>query len=120
MLIFDRKVAVLPINPAHTRRGAICTREPGIIASLVAIYEHAWSMAVPLGTALPADDATALMPLDKELLRLLATGLTDEAAGARLGISARTVRRQMASLMERLNARSRFEAGLKAAQRGWL
>lgn len=46
--------------------------------------------------------------------------MTDENAGKRLGISLRTVRRQMASLMERLNASSRFEAGLKAAQSGWL
>lgn len=46
--------------------------------------------------------------------------MTDETAGKRLGLSLRTVRRQMAGLMERLDATSRFEAGLKAAQRGWL
>lgn len=51
---------------------------------------------------------------------MLAAGLTDEVAGRRLGISARSVRRQMAGLMERLGASSRFEAGLRAAQRGWL
>ena len=53
-------------------------------------------------------------------MKLLAAGLTDEAAAARLNISHRTARRLMAGLMERLGARSRFEAGLKAAQRGWL
>ncbi|MFD5485064.1 response regulator transcription factor [Streptomyces virginiae] len=53
-------------------------------------------------------------------MRLLAGGLTDDAAGQRLGISSRTVSRHMASIMERLGATSRFEAGLKAAQRGWL
>ncbi|MFB6613075.1 hypothetical protein ACFCV9_02420 [Streptomyces sp. NPDC056367] len=46
--------------------------------------------------------------------------MTDEAAGKPLGVSLRTVRRQMSALMERLNASSRFEAGLKAAQQGWL
>ena len=54
------------------------------------------------------------------LLKLMASGLTDEAAGRRLGVSARTMRRQMADLMERLDTTSRFEAGLKAAQRGWI
>jgi DNA-binding NarL/FixJ family response regulator len=53
-------------------------------------------------------------------LKLPAQGLTDEAAAARLGVSHRTARRMMAELMERLGARSRFEAGLRAAQRGWL
>ncbi|SFT21042.1 response regulator transcription factor [Streptomyces sp. ok210] len=88
------------------------------MASLVAIYEQAWDTAIPLGTN--QDDDFGLTALDRELLRLLGSGLTDEAPGNRLCVSARTVRRQMASLMERLSATSRFEAGLKAAQRGWL
>jgi DNA-binding NarL/FixJ family response regulator len=61
-----------------------------------------------------------LSPGERELLLPLAKGMTDEAAAKRLGVSLRTVRRQMAALMERLGASSRFEAGLKAAQRGWL
>ncbi|MDJ0386171.1 hypothetical protein [Streptomyces sp. G-G2] len=46
--------------------------------------------------------------------------MTDEAAARRLGVSQRSVRRRMSALMERLHASSRFEAGLKAAQQGWL
>jgi DNA-binding CsgD family transcriptional regulator/sugar-specific transcriptional regulator TrmB len=120
MLIFDRQVAIIPIDPARTRLGAICTSEPAIVASMIAVFDQAWNTAVPLGTIAAADADTGLSRLDQELLKLLAAGMTDEAAGSRLGISARTVRRQMAALMERLNATSRFEAGLKAAQRGWL
>ncbi|MCB5170185.1 helix-turn-helix transcriptional regulator [Streptomyces bambusae] len=120
MLVFDREVAVVPIDPGNTRAGALCTREPGIVASLIALFEQTWSSAVPLGADQPQDRATGLSPGERELLSLLAGGLTDEAAGKRLGISLRTVRRQMAALMERLDASSRFEAGLKAAQRGWL
>ncbi|MFJ9692244.1 LuxR C-terminal-related transcriptional regulator [Kitasatospora sp. NPDC101183] len=120
MLVFDREIAVVPIDPANTRLGALCTREPGIVASLVALFERTWQDAVPLGTDRPKDAGTGLSDTERELLRLLASGLTDEAAGRNLGISARSVRRQMAGLMERLEASSRFEAGLKAAQRGWL
>jgi DNA-binding CsgD family transcriptional regulator/sugar-specific transcriptional regulator TrmB len=120
MVIFDQKVAVIPIDPDNTRLGALCTREPAIVASLVAIFELAWSTSVPFGAETPVQSESGLSAVDKELLKLLAGGLTDEAAGNRLGVSARTVRRQMAVLMERLGATSRFEAGLKAAQRGWL
>ncbi|WP_051817996.1 hypothetical protein [Kitasatospora sp. NRRL B-11411] len=42
------------------------------------------------------------------------------SARSPLGISARTVGRHMASIMERLGATSRFEAGIKATQRGWI
>ncbi|MFJ7247270.1 LuxR C-terminal-related transcriptional regulator [Kitasatospora sp. NPDC098652] len=120
MLVFDRQVAVLPIDPMDTRRGALCTREEGIVAALLALFQQAWDTAVPLGADRQRETDTGLNPTEKELLKLLATGLTDEAAGKRLGVSLRTVRRQMAALMERLDATSRFEAGLKAAQRGWL
>jgi DNA-binding CsgD family transcriptional regulator/sugar-specific transcriptional regulator TrmB len=120
MLIFDRCVAVVPLDPADTKLGALCTREPAIVTTLVAIYEQAWHTAVPLGTLADPDTDTGLTPLDRDLLTLLAGGMTDDAAGHRLGVSGRTVRRQMAALMERLGAASRFEAGLKAAQRGWL
>jgi sugar-specific transcriptional regulator TrmB/DNA-binding CsgD family transcriptional regulator len=119
MLIFDRMTAVVPVDPGNTRLGALCTSEPAIVASLVMIYEQAWDMAVPLGAATEPHES-GLTALERELLKLLATGMTDEAAGHRLSLSARTVRRQMAGLMERLGASSRFEAGLRAAQRGWL
>jgi sugar-specific transcriptional regulator TrmB/DNA-binding CsgD family transcriptional regulator len=119
MLIFDRQTAVVPIDPSNTKLGALCTREPAVVASLLVIYRQAWEMALPLGTAVEGVDGGPTA-VERELLRLLATGLTDEAAGNRLGLSARTVRRQMAGLMERLGAASRFEAGLRAAQKGWL
>ncbi|MEV6580503.1 LuxR C-terminal-related transcriptional regulator [Streptomyces sp. NPDC051582] len=120
MLVFDREVAVVPLDPSDTKRGALCTREAGIVAALVALFEQTWNTAVPLGTGHTRDGGSGLTPPEQELLRLLACGITDEVAGRRLGISARSVRRQMAGLMERLDASSRFEAGMKATQHGWL
>jgi DNA-binding CsgD family transcriptional regulator len=52
--------------------------------------------------------------------RLRAEGHTDEAIAKRLGVSHRTARRIASELMERLDARSRFEAGVRALQQGWL
>ncbi|WP_457030855.1 helix-turn-helix transcriptional regulator [Kitasatospora sp. P5_F3] len=120
MLVFDRTVALVPIDPANSRLGALCTREPGIVSSLVALFEQTWQSGVPLGADRTPDADTGLSAAERELLKLLASGMTDDVAGRNLGISARSIRRQMAALMERLDASSRFEAGLKAAQRGWL
>ncbi len=119
LVIFDRAVAVVPLDPQDARRGALCTREPAVVAFLVAVHQQAWDTAVPLA-ADRDEEAGGLTPTERDLLVLLSKGLTDEAAGKRLGVSLRTVRRQMAGLMERLGAASRFEAGLKAARRGWL
>jgi DNA-binding CsgD family transcriptional regulator/sugar-specific transcriptional regulator TrmB len=120
MLIFDRRIAVIPIDPDNTKIGALCTYEAGIVASLVAIFRQAWTTAVPLGADREPDEGTGLTAIERDLLILLAQGMTDEAAAKRLGIGLRTVRRQMAGIMERLDASSRFEAGLKAAHNGWL
>lgn len=120
MLVFDRRIAVIPIDPDNTRLGALCTAEVAIVRSMVSIFETAWGTAVPLGSCAQEEPATGLTPLDRQILIMLGKGFTDEAAANRLGVSGRTVRRQVASIMERLHASSRFEAGLKAAQRGWI
>ena len=120
IFIFDRQTAIMPIDPADPKHGGVCTTEPGIVRTARAVVEQAWQAAVPLHAVEPDYQQGELALPDQQLLRLLACGLTDEAAGIRLGISARTVRRQMAALMERLEASSRFEAGLKAARRGWI
>ena len=120
MVIVDRAHALVPIDPANTRKGALHVTEPGIVNALLNLFEQAWNTAVPLGATRPDDPETGLTPHEQELLRLLGSGLTDEGASQRLGVTDRTIRRQMASIMERLGATSRFEAGIKAAQKGWL
>jgi DNA-binding CsgD family transcriptional regulator len=115
-LVIDGVVAVLPADGA----GAAVFRLPGVVASTVGLFERIWPGAAPL---IPADaDAVGpgLTSRERALLDLLCAGATDESAGARLGISVRTVRRMVADVMNRLGARSRFQAGVKLADRGWL
>ena len=119
MILADRRTALVPIDPHNSREGALELTRPGIVMPMLALFEQVWEIATPLG-ATRDHDREGLTKQERALLQLLAQGLTDEAAATRLGISQRTARRMMAGLMERLEARSRFEAGLKAAQRGWI
>ncbi|MEV4411636.1 helix-turn-helix transcriptional regulator [Catellatospora sp. NPDC049609] len=118
-IVYDRAVALLPLDPNNTRLGAVEVRSPGVVAAVYALFEQIWAGAVPLGTAAPVD-ANGLDPQAKQLLAMLAEGHTDEMAARKLGVSLRTVRRVAADLMERLDARSRFQAGLEAGRRGWI
>ncbi|MEY9965915.1 DNA-binding CsgD family transcriptional regulator/sugar-specific transcriptional regulator TrmB [Streptacidiphilus sp. MAP12-16] len=120
LVIIDRSQALVPIDPADTRKGALHVTEPGLVRALGELFDQAWATAVPLGATRTDDPETGLTDTERELLRLLGTGLTDDTASQRLGISSRTVKRHMASIMERLSATSRFEAGIKAAHNGWL
>ncbi len=60
-------------------------------------------------------------PTDEEraVASLLVTGMTDEMAARRLGLSRRTFRRRLKALMDKLGARSRFQAGFMLAETGW-
>ncbi|MFD7440854.1 LuxR C-terminal-related transcriptional regulator [Streptomyces sp. NPDC059909] len=119
MIIMDRECALLPVNTDDATAGAVVVHGQGTIAALCALFEIIWSTGTVLGAPQPLDDR-GLTPQERGFLQLLGQGLTDQAIAVRLGVSHRTARRIAAALMEKLGARSRFEAGLKAAAQGWL
>jgi DNA-binding CsgD family transcriptional regulator len=119
LVIVDKAVALLPISPNDARQGALEVRSSGMLAALTMLFEKVWEQATPIGEA-PRTFSDGLEPTEKELIRLLGDGHTDESAGRRLGVSVRTIRRQMSELTQRLNAASRFQAGAEAVRRGWL
>jgi DNA-binding NarL/FixJ family response regulator len=90
-----------------------------MIAAIRALFDQFWREGVPWGQQ-PRRGQHGLTAVEHELLWLLAQGMTDEVAARRLGLSLRTVRRMASELMTRLNAHSRFEAGVRAVHRGWL
>ncbi|MEY9926753.1 DNA-binding CsgD family transcriptional regulator [Catenulispora sp. GP43] len=120
LYISDRRVAVVPVDRTVRGSGVLLVRAPGVVASLLELFESVWHNAAPLDVGNPVDSGTGLSDTERILLTMLADGATDETAAKKLGVSLRTVRRIMADLMRRLDAGSRFEAGIKAARRGWL
>jgi len=120
MLIFDRRLVLLPTNQGDRSKGSALIGDDSVVSALRLSFDQAWSTAEPLGESADRDRPPELTDTERLLLQLLATGSTDERAGKQLGMSLRSVRRMTARLMERLDAVSRFEAGCKAARRGWL
>ncbi|GAA2055412.1 helix-turn-helix domain-containing protein [Catenulispora yoronensis] len=123
MTLVDRRIAVLPISadrdPGAPDSGILVLTSSGALTMLTAYFDRMWAAGRPVGSPVrrPVDGVNAQ---ELELLRVLAQGRTDESAARHLGLSLRTVRRMVADLMERLGARSRFEAGVRAAEHGWL
>jgi DNA-binding CsgD family transcriptional regulator len=119
MIVVDRATGVLPIDPEEPGAGAVVITEKGVVTALCALFEQCWATGAPFGEGQDRDDE-GLAASEREVLRLLALGMTDEAASRMLGVSLRTIRRMMSDLTERLDARSRFQAGVVAAKRGWI
>ncbi|MFC5909666.1 helix-turn-helix transcriptional regulator [Streptacidiphilus monticola] len=120
MLIFDREVVFIPKWQVPGQvPGAVMVREPVLVAFLCALFDQFWSSATPFVPEGPGyQDASD--DLQRSIVQLLAQGLKDELVARRLGMSVRTCRRHIAAIMRELGADSRFEAGVKAAQLGWL
>jgi DNA-binding CsgD family transcriptional regulator/sugar-specific transcriptional regulator TrmB len=119
MVVLDRQRVVLPMDTEDPRAGVVILRGSGILSALCTIFEEKWEAAKPLDRP-QALDPRGLNSQEAEVLNLLAQGLTDESIAKRLGVSPRTARRIAADLMDRLGARSRFEAGVRATREGWL
>jgi len=113
-LVVDGSVVVLREGP-----GTAAFRLPSVVTTTTELFERVWSSAEPLAAGDPTETAD-LGARERDLLTLLSAGSTDESAAVRLGVSVRTVRRMVSDLMQQLGARSRFQAGARAAGRGWL
>ncbi|MGH6656609.1 MAG: response regulator transcription factor, partial [Actinocrinis sp.] len=92
---------------------------PGMVAALCALFEQMWQAAKPVGEE-KARDGQGLTGQEQAIITLLAEGWTDDVIARKLGVSVRTSRRITAELTQRLGARSRFQAGARAVERGWI
>lgn len=73
-----------------------------------------------LGTtliALPSAPPPPLSPREERSVALLAGGCTDTVVGRRPAVSERTVTATVRALMDRYDARSRFQLALRLSQR---
>ncbi|MCF6474021.1 helix-turn-helix transcriptional regulator [Nonomuraea sp. MG754425] len=121
MLMYDRSVAVVPIDPKAHSTGALIVREPGLISQLVIYFESLWKPATTLADYLdpPAKDPS-LSHMEQRVLAVMARADKDEIAARELDISVRTYRRYVADLMARLGAVNRFQAALRAKEENWI
>lgn len=115
MLLADRRTGLLISQFGPDQWQTLVIRSPAILTALHALFSHSWESAAPLLPVSLLDD-----PRQSEKTRLilasLCEGQTDDVAARELGISVRTYRKYVADFMRDINATSRFQAGVRAAQ----
>lgn len=142
-LVDDSALVPLLAHPGDER--ALVIHQSALVAGLYRLFELLWEQATPLalapdhhapdpgapdgspppgsapGSAPGAAPGSANgEPPDREIATLLASGLPDKVIARQLGVSLRTVARRVGVLMERLDAQTRFQAGVRAAALGYL
>lgn len=118
LIVFDRELAF--IQAQDDQYGAVVVREASMVAYLCEIFDRTWALAKPFSNASADGLEEVAREVHRTILQLLAAGIKDETLARRLGMSLRTTRRHIASIMQELGASSRFQAGVIAAERGLL
>ncbi|MEV4561485.1 helix-turn-helix transcriptional regulator [Kitasatospora sp. NPDC049285] len=116
LIVFDRALAFIPASDGSW--GAVAVRQEWLVAYLCDIFEQTWTRARPFTIAASEGLEQVAQEIDSTIVELLAAGLKDETIARRLGMSLRTARRHIADIMQRLDAESRFQAGVAAAKAG--
>ena len=111
LLVADRRTGLLPTGPEWSWSSA----PSSLLDALLRLFDLLWQQATPLTLV---DHEGPLTSEDRQLLSLAAAGLTDQAIARRLGVAQRTVERRMQRILKTLDATTRFQAGLRAGQRG--
>ncbi len=117
LLVFDDEAVFLLEDVAEAGPSGVVIRHHPTIRLMHGMAESMWSGSQPycagrVGYQAVADD------LQRAILDMMARGLTDEVIARRLGISVRTCRRHIASILAELRAVSRFQAGALALATG--
>jgi len=114
-------------NPAHGLRIAIRIDEPALATRLGEILSQIPELRIAaagepsdliLSAADAGDHGFELTPRERDVITLLAEGLSNKAIGQRLGISPDTVKFHVGRLIDKLDATGRTDAVAHAARRG--
>ncbi|WP_053695846.1 LuxR C-terminal-related transcriptional regulator [Streptomyces sp. NRRL F-5755] len=118
LAICDSDLAVVTLAADdHSGVMSLLIRPSSLFQALSNVFESLWRLAVPVSAA---GIGTQIDARDRQILTLMASGATDDAIARHLGVGRRTVVRRVSSLLNRLGATTRFQAGVQAARRGWL
>ncbi|MFF2144017.1 LuxR C-terminal-related transcriptional regulator [Kitasatospora sp. NPDC058190] len=112
LALLDDRWALLPVSAGTELESILLIRPSTLLDALAGLFELYWAH----GMRLPELSEEPPQDRHRQLLTLLAAGLTDESIARQLGVSTRTVQRWVRELMDRFGARTRFQAGIQAAR----
>jgi DNA-binding CsgD family transcriptional regulator len=117
MLLVDRKVALVALTGTGVGGTAI-VRSPQLVGLLHEWFNLLWDD--PATATVDRAPQSALNQSQRHVIRLLASGMTDDAIARASDMSVRTVRRHVTSIMKLLGTHTRFATGVAASKRGWV
>ncbi|MGH3452046.1 MAG: helix-turn-helix transcriptional regulator [Haloechinothrix sp.] len=118
--IYDGRLAMVSLSDAEAElnRSMLLVRQSSLLDALSGLFESSWRAALPMH--LGSREPSSLRPIERKIIELLASGITDHAIAELLGISRRTLSRNLESLTNRAGVVNRFQLAVYACRHGWI
>ncbi|KAA1415499.1 helix-turn-helix transcriptional regulator [Nocardioides humilatus] len=110
--LFDRRRAVVAGPAIGGAPSLLLVTDPPAVQSAMNYFRKAQATAVPVASA-DLEAAPLLSVRQWQIASLMADDLGDATIAARLDLSIRTVRSEVAAILTALDTRSRFTAGMR-------
>lgn len=111
LVVVDATVALMP-SPLSYAAGqetrATLVHDPIMVEALQSLFDAIWHRSLPIDTT---NEGIHADPRRDLLVSLLMSGATDVAIAKQMGVTERSVRRWIASLMEDLDVQTRLQLG---------
>ncbi|TYB51594.1 helix-turn-helix domain-containing protein [Nonomuraea sp. PA05] len=124
LMMADSELALVPLTTEPGGEpAAVLLHRSGLLTGVEALFEAVWQRAYPLRAdalgELRESHEPEIGELDRKILALLLSGLTDEAVAGQLDLSLRTLQRRLRALMDLAGVRTRVQLGWHAARHDW-
>ncbi|WP_344403411.1 hypothetical protein [Streptomyces longisporus] len=118
VLITDRETALVRAERS-TSPSTMLVEQGALVGTLLSFFDRCWSQALDASTLLlPGRGPAPLDEMQLKVLQVMARADKDEVGARQLGISVRTYRGRVAELLKHLHAANRFQAALRAKEKG--
>ncbi|MFE6979053.1 sigma factor-like helix-turn-helix DNA-binding protein [Streptomyces sp. NPDC057682] len=110
LAVADGETAMVQLGPDR----AVLLRQP-LTVLVTELFAAVWRHSRPY-----LREVAELAPIDRQILQLMLSGLTDAATAKQLGTSPRTVQRRLRALMDLASVTSRLQLGWYAMRNNWM
>ncbi|MCY4465821.1 MAG: response regulator transcription factor [Chloroflexi bacterium] len=117
-LLAARRFPCFALLPRASDADTIIAAVDALMAGLTALAPDFTRLLAATAPSLAVDAPNPLTAREREVLNLLAAGMTNRAIAQQLGITPHTVKYHVNAIMSKLDAQSRTEAVVRATQRG--
>lgn len=117
----DHRIALIPLSLKRSDSPSLLVRSSALLDALYALFETLWERAEPFPPSgsesqkITSTESCSSTDIES-VLSLMVAGLSDKGVAYEMGVSLRTFRRRVNTLMNALGARTRFQAGWLAAR----